>query len=282
MVKVTVESANDSWFKATNAFQPHARMIGFIKRLLFGDAREWNVGFDRVPSVGIEGDSVHIDGFRNFRYDKDGCHIASYEARDYLISNVRTIDFIVVPFQNSHRFAHTMMSFGFEDGTQLVVSVEARLRRTQKYSLWKGLLGVFPIMYVIADERDAIGHRTEYRGNDVYLYPVDAEQHELECFLRGVLERTGKLSTKPERYNTITNNCATNIRCHINAIWPDRVPWGWGVLFPGRADYLAYRLGFLKSDETFQMTRKRARINDLAAGNWQDDDFSRLIRANRA
>ena len=257
-------------------------MFSFFKRLLFGDFREWKVGFDRLPLVKIDGDKVEIDGYRNFRYDQNGCHVASYETRHYQISNVRTVDFIVVPFQNSQRFAHTMMSFGFGDQTQLVVSVEARLRKMQKYSLYKGLFGFFPIMYVIADERDAIGHRTEYRGDDVYLYPVDAEQHELECFLRGVLERAGKLSLRPERYNTITNNCANNIRSHVNAIWPNRIPWGWGVLFPGRADYLAYKLGLLKSDETFEMTREKARINDLAAGNWKDNDFSQLIRANRA
>ena len=228
-----------------------------------------------------DGDKVQVDGFRNFRYDKNGSHVASYEAREYLISEVRSVDFIVVPFQASPSFAHTMMSFGFEDKTQLVISVEARLKVGQRFSLGKGLLGFFPIMYVIADERDAIGHRTEYRGDDVYLYAVDAQQRELECFLRGVLQRAAKLGVKPERYNTLTNNCATNIRSHINAIWPRRVPFGWGVLFPGRADYLAYKLGLLKSNETFETTRERSRINDLAAGNWQDTDFSRLIRANQ-
>ncbi len=257
------------------------RMFKTIKRLFIGDQRPWNVGFERLPVVRFNGDEVRVEGFRNFRYACDGSHEASYETRDYQISNVRTVDFIVVPFQNSSRFAHTMISFGFADQTQLVVSVEARLRQTQTYSLWKGLLGFFPLMYIIADERDAIGHRTEYRGNDVFLYPIAAEQDELEQFLRAVLQRAGSLSLRTERYNTLVNNCATNIRDHINSIWPRRVPWGWGVLMPGRADYLAYRLGLLASDETFAQTRQRARINDLAAGNWHDDRFSELIRANR-
>ena len=256
-------------------------MFETIKRWLTGDQRPWNTGFDRIPMVTIAGDSVQIDGFRNYRYDCDGAHEASYETRNYKISNVRTVDFIVVPFQNSTRFAHTMMSFGFQDGSHLVVSVEARLRETQVYSMWKGLLGFFPIMYVIADERDAIGHRTEYRGDEVYLYPVSAAQKELEAFFRGVLDRAAKLAARTERYNTLTNNCATNIRNHINEIWPNRVPWGWGVLFPGRADYLAHRLGLLASDETFEQTRQRARINDLAAGHWHDERFSKLIRSNR-
>ena len=256
-------------------------MFAMMKRLFCGDDREWNTGYEHVPRVSIAGDNVQIDRFRNYRYHCDGTHEASYESRVYQFSRVRTVDFIVVPFQDSQRFAHTMMSFGFVDGSQLVVSIEARLREGQRYSMLKGLLGFFPIVYVIADERDSIGHRTEFRGDDVYMYEVKATQTELEAFLRGVLVRAENLYSSPERYNTLWNNCATNIRDHVNAIWPGRIPWGRSVLFPGRADYLAYELGLLKSEETFETTRQNARINDLAAGNWHSEEFSRLIRANR-
>ncbi|QDT12441.1 hypothetical protein K239x_44510 [Planctomycetes bacterium K23_9] len=257
-------------------------MFQAIKRLFSSDDRPWKAGFERLPQVQIQGDQLQIDDFRNFRYHCDGTHEQKYETRQFAISDVRTLDFIVVPFQDSSRFAHTMMSFGFADQSHLVVSIEARLRRGQKYSLWKGLIGFYQIMYVIADERDAIGHRTEYRGDEVFVYGVAAEQSQLEQLLSRVTKHASQLPRKPERYNTLTHNCATNIRDHVNAIWPGRIPWGWGVLMPGRADFLAYRLGLLKSDETFEATRQRARINDLAAGNWHDERFSQLIRSKRA
>ncbi|MGB7344102.1 MAG: DUF4105 domain-containing protein [Pirellulaceae bacterium] len=257
-------------------------MFRTIKRLCCGDERPWKAGFAKLPRVTIAGDELRIDDFRNFRYHCNGAADQAYETRRYMISDVRALDFIVVPFQNSTRFAHTMMSFGFADQTHLVVSVEARLRKGQRYSLWKGLLGLFPIMYVVADERDAIGHRTECRGNEVFVYRVAADQSHLEQLFRAVMQHVADLPTKPERYNTVTNNCATSIRDHVNAIWPARIPWGWGVLMPGRAGFLAYRLGLLESDETFEETRQRARINDLAAGNWQEERFSQLIRAKQA
>ena len=256
-------------------------MFQSIKRIFCGDDRPWKRGFERLPQVSITDDRVQIDDFRNFRYSCDGKHDSHYETRHFNVCDVRTLDFIVVPFQASSRFAHTMMSFGFDDGAHAVVSVEARLRRGQKYSLLKGLLGFYSIMYVIADERDAIGHRTEYRGNEVFLYRVAAEQTELEQLFCQVMRYAEKLPTAPERYNTLINNCATSIRYHVNSIWPGQIPWGWGVLMPGRADFLAYRLGLLKSNETFQQTRQRARINDLAAGNWHDERFSQLIRAKQ-
>ncbi|NND99370.1 MAG: DUF4105 domain-containing protein [Pirellulaceae bacterium] len=252
-----------------------------MRRLFRLTERPWKLGFARVPRVRVDGDHVQIDHFRDFRYHRDGSHEDSYARRSFMISHVRHVDFIVVPFQGASHLAHTMMSFGFDDGSQLVVSVEARLRESQHYSIWKGLLWSYPIMYVIADERDAIGHRTEFRGDDVYLYGVHATDEEVRQFLRNVLERAERLAERPERYHTVLNNCATNIRDHVNSIWPGRVPWGWGVLFSGRADCFAYRLGFLKSDETFETTRQRARINDLAAGHWLNDQFSELIRSNR-
>ena len=72
-----------------------------------------------------------------------------------------------------------MMSFGTSDDQYLVVSVEARRRMNQKYSIIKGVFGAFPLMYVIADERDAIGQRVECRGDDVFLYPSSATPEQI-------------------------------------------------------------------------------------------------------
>jgi hypothetical protein len=257
-------------------------MFSLLKRICCGDDRPWKAGFEKLPQIEIDDNHLTVNDFRNFRYHCDGGHDARFESRQYNSTDIRTLDFIVVPFQKSSRFAHTMMSFGFADKTHVVVSVEARLRRGQKYSLWKGLVGFYPIMYVVADERDAIGHRTECRGNEVFVYGVEAQQPQLEQLFRQVMQHAAQLPSAPERYNTLTNNCATSIRDHVNAIWPARIPWGWGVLMPGRADFLAYRLGLLKSDETFEQTRQRARINDLASGNWHNEHFSQLIRSKRA
>ena len=134
-------------------------------------------------------------------------------------------------------------------------------------------------MYAIADERDAIGHRTEMRGDDVYLYRSSAGPEEIQSFFRCVMSRVQKLSQSPEKYNTITNNCLTNIRYHVNRIWARRIPWNWRLLINAHSDYLAYKLGLLQSSESFKSTREHANITAKAKGNWHRDDFSALIRA---
>ena len=239
----------------------------------------WDVGMERIPLVTFEGDSVIVENFRNFRYESDGTHEENYETRTINVPELVNADFIVVPFAKQPELAHTMMSFGFEDGQHIVVSVEARRRLNQKYGIIKGIFGAFPLMYAIADERDAIGQRTEIRGDDVYLYRSGATPQEIQSFFQCVMHRVHELSHSPETYNTITNNCLTNIRYHINRIWPKRVPWNWRLLINAHSDYLAYKLGMLESHESFKSTREHANITPKAKGNWHREDFSALIRS---
>ncbi|MEM8734510.1 MAG: DUF4105 domain-containing protein [Planctomycetota bacterium] len=246
------------------------------------DTMDWDVGFDRIPSVVFHENEVVVTNFRNFRYGCDGSHEACWETRQFNLDQVQRVDFVVVPFNNQHHLAHTMVSFGFSDGEYLAISVEARRRRNQRYSIFKGLVGIYPLTYVIADERDCIGVRTEFRQNTVHLYPSTATADQARQFLVSMLVRAQKLESTPETYNTLWNNCLTNLRDHVNQVWPKRVGWNWRTVITGHADYLAYELGLLERTDSFQILNAKARINDLAAGNWHSEDFSERIRARWA
>ncbi|MEM0927611.1 MAG: DUF4105 domain-containing protein, partial [Planctomycetota bacterium] len=240
----------------------------------------WDVGFERVPEIRFSDDerSVEIRGFRNFRYhceDAQDSHEACWETRRFDLDQVCDVDFIVVPFNDHPHLAHTMVSFGLSGGDHLTISVEARRPHQQAYSLAKGMFGYFPLIYVIADERDCIGVRMECRKNTVHLYPSTATPAQARLFLRSMLRRAQQLETSPERYNTLWNNCLTNLRDHVNEVWPGRVRWSWRTVVSGHAAYLAYELGLLDRSESFQSLNEKARINELADGNWHRDDFSR-------
>lgn len=243
------------------------------------DSEHWDVGFDRTPSIEFyENGSIEICHVRNFRYECDGTHQACWETRTFDLDSTRFVDFIVVPFATRKDLAHTMVSFGFSDGRYLSISVEARRKVGQTYSVLKGIFGAYPIVYVIADERDVIGHRTEFRGDEVHMYRSAATPQEAACFLQSMLQRADKLHREPETYNTLFNNCLTNLRDHVNAVWPKRIPWHWEVFLTGHADHLAYKLGLLKHDQSFETISELATINDLANGQWHREDFSHLIR----
>ena len=81
-----------------------------------------------------------------------------------------------------------------------------------------------------------------------------------------------------EFYHTLTNNCTTNIRDHINRLSPNRVPYDYRVLLPGNSDKLAFELGLLDTDTTFEQTRLRNRVNYRAYVYRDDPEFSTKIR----
>lgn len=242
---------------------------------------EWGVGFERIPSVEFSEDLqvARVSNFRNFRYECNGSHTPHWETRELQVNDVCSAEFIVVPFSLQPCLAHTMVSFGFHSGQHLSISVEARRKWKQSYSIVKGLFNVFPLTYVIADERDTIGLRTEYRQDTVHLYPSAASVNQARLLLLSMLRRANQLRVQPESYNTLTNNCLTNLRDHTNEIWPGRVRWNWRIVLTGHAGHLAYQLGLLKGKDSFKSLNEKAQINDLAKGNWHRLDFSKRIRA---
>ena len=244
------------------------------------DKPEWDIGFDRIPTVDFsdDGRTARVSNFRNFRFECNEIHLPRWETREFRLDEVCHLDFIVVPFAKQAHLAHTMVSFGFESGEYLSISVEARRRRQQPYSVVKGMFGAYPLMYVIADERDTIGDRTECRQDNVHLYPSAASADQTRQFLLAMLRRAKRLSEQPENYHTLFNNCLTNLRDHANEIWPGRVRWSWQVLLTGHAAQLAYKVGLLEEHESFDSLNAKASITDLARGNWHREDFSQLIR----
>ena len=71
-------------------------------------------------------------------------------------------------------FAHVIMSFDFGDHNYLAISIEARKKKGIRHSNIKGFFKQYELIYIVADERDVIGLRTNYRNNPpehVYRYP---------------------------------------------------------------------------------------------------------------
>jgi hypothetical protein len=92
------------------------------------------------------------------------------------------------------------------------------------------------------------------------------------------MQRVNKLAKEPEFYDTLTNNCTTNIRNHINHLKPDKVPYDYRVLLPGYSDRLAYDLGLIENHGSYEETRLRARVNYQAYLSRDDPEFSQEIR----
>ncbi|MCA9185093.1 MAG: DUF4105 domain-containing protein [Pirellulaceae bacterium] len=241
--------------------------------------RDWAPPHSVVPTAKMRGDQVvKVYHVRNFRYASPEVYVPAFEDRVYDLNELQTVDFIVSPFNGHPDLAHTMLSFGFRGGDQLAVSVEARLENGESYSPLRGALNQYELIYVLADERDVIPLRTEARQSDVYVYRTNATPEEVRSLFQDIVQRVNHLANQPEYYHSLTNNCTTNIRDHVNRLRPGKIPWDLRVVLPGRSDQLAYDLGLIDRSLPFDQVRRLAKVNDRVAPALKLADFSQQIR----
>ena len=244
--------------------------------------RDWAPEQAVMPEVQLVSHEVRLKNIRQCDYRTAEDFTVSYHDKTYSLSGVKTVDVIVVPFAESPEMAHMMMSFGFENGEYLGVSVEARREKGESYNPIKGMLRQYELIYVVADERDLIQLRTNHWLDEVYLYRLNLTADESQEMFLDVMRRVDALADQPEFYNTISNNCSLNLFEHLKKIRPETIHLDdIRVLLAGGADRMLYDAGLLRSEDTFERTKEAARVN-YAAYRWRDNpQFSSLIRVRR-
>ncbi|QDU25151.1 hypothetical protein ETAA8_02130 [Anatilimnocola aggregata] len=243
--------------------------------------RNWIIEHRVLADAKMAGDQITIHNVRDAEFFTYRDCVVDYYDKTFKLGDVQNVDYLVVPFNEQRALAHTMLSFGLADGDRVGVSVEVRLEQGEEYHPATGLLGQFELIYVVASERDLIRVRTEHRKCDVYAYRGNSTPEQTQALLVDILRRVNQLRTKPELYDSISNNCTTNIVQHINKLAPGKIPQDYRVLLPGFSDQLAYELKLIDTTLPFEETKRRARVNDLALKYRDDPNFSARIRGER-
>jgi hypothetical protein len=242
--------------------------------------RDWAADHAVQPRVTFEGSAVQVDSLRDFHHAPDGSFTPGYRSERFDLSDVRGVWFALAPFSNRwDALAHTFVSFELGDGRFLAVSVEARRERNEDYSLLGGLTRRFEVTYVVGTEEDLLGLRA-VRGDTLYLYPSRATADQARAMFSDMLRRAESLRSAPEFYNTLLNNCATNLRDHVNHVASEPLPFGWAILLPGYSDELALERGLLDTELPLEEARRRYRVDELARAALEErsPDFSSRIR----
>jgi len=170
-----------------------------------------------------------------------------------------------------------MVSFGFEGGDYVCFSIEARKEEHEGYSAIKGLFRQFELIYVVADERDVVRLRTNYRkGEDAYLYRLRASPNQVRTFFLDYVRRVNDLYRRPEWYSALTHNCTTSIRTQRAAA--DRAPWDWRMLVNGYGDEMLYERGAIATNLPMAELKVCCHINERSLAANEATDFSQKIR----
>ena len=240
--------------------------------------RDWAPEQAVLPTAEFRGNEVRVHNIRYCKYNSAEDVTVEHYDKTFDLDRIKSVDFLVCPLPSIPGVAHTMISFGFEDDQYLGVSVEIRKEKGESYDPIKGFLRQYEIMYVVADERDLIQLRTNQWQNEVFLYKTRATPEAARDLFVDVMRRVNKLQVAPEFYDTLTNNCTTNIARHVNRLSPNRIPFDYRVLMAGHSDRLAYDIGLLDTETSFEATRARSGVNYLSYLHRNNADFSAKIR----
>jgi hypothetical protein len=232
----------------------------------------------RLKVVEFDGSKVVLDNVRNFTWRTDDDHDVHWERREYDLDQLRSAD-LVLSYWMGPMIAHTLVSFGFADGRQLVFSLEIRKERGESFSALGGFFRKFEMTLVAAEETDIVRVRSNVRGEDVYLYRLKGMTREqLKGLFVSYLGEARKLDAAPAFYNTLTSNCTTIVYELARQIAPG-LPLDYRLLASGYFAEYARDLGVLTPGVDFATLKARGRITDRARAAGDDPRFSQLIRA---
>jgi uncharacterized protein DUF4105 len=241
---------------------------------------------DYLPPVAVQaypefhGNIVTIHNLRNFDYRTRDDYDVRYENRTYDLNRLKHVDFLINYWDGKRDTAHTALSFGFDDGQYVAVSVEIRGQKGDTYEFLRGLFKQFELFYVIGDERDVIRVRTNYQNEEVHLYRTNCTPENARKLLVDFLKGAETLRSHPRFYNTLFCNCTTTLVEHINRVLPTKVPFWQRRMMNGYTDHAAYENRWLAGHESFAELRAKSNINARALKADQDPDFSEKIRTH--
>lgn len=240
--------------------------------------RDWLDDVARTPSARIDGSMVTISNVRDFRYgDSDREMRPHWDIRRYDLDRLQSLDLFISEWGPT-LYVHTILSWGFADGTPLAISIETRKEKGEEYSALKGFFRQYELVYVAADERDVVGVRAGPRGERIQLHRLRSTPGERRALLLEYLAAMNGLAARPRWYHALWANCTTEIWRHVRRVVPGagldaRVLVNGGIL-----ELLAERGRILAAGPLEQVERE-ADITEVAARARDADDFSRRIRS---
>lgn len=238
--------------------------------------RPWQPDVMETAWAEVDGDAITLHNVRNCDYRTETDYTPRWETRTVHLSHITGIDF-AIDYWGSPYIAHPIVSFQFADTPPLCFSIETRKMVGQTYSAIGGLYRQFTLIYVVADERDVIRLRTNYRKESIYLYRLTIPPDRARERFSEYVETLNAMHARPRWYNAAATNCTTSIRSQHEAT--ERIPWDWRILVNGKMDEMMYEHGFIVTGGlSFPELKQRSLIDHRAQAADQSPEFSQLIR----
>lgn len=251
-------------------------LLGWWQTVQPSHDRDWADEVARLLDAEVDGQVVTLRNVRNFDWTRDGDPVPRWETRQYDLDRLVSAD-LVLSYWMGPTIAHTLVSFGFDDGSRVVFSLEIRKERHESFSAIGGFFKQFEAVLIASDERDIVRVRSNVRDEDVYLYRLAIPPAQLRTLFLGYIAEADTLRGTPRFYNTVTSNCTTVVFNIARLINPG-LPLDYRLLLSGYFAAYAYDHDALAGRGTFPQLEGPGRITARARAADRDPAFSRVIR----
>ncbi len=237
--------------------------------------RQWAGDHLKAAAVETKGNQLVVRDLRDFQYMANGKVTARFRDQTYDMSKLLDVWFVSSPFKDLPSAAHTFFTFRFSDGNALAVSVEARREVGEDYSVWKGMLRQYELLYVWGTERDLLRLRAVARGDTVQLFKTSMTPAQGKAFLTALAAQSEAARTVPRFYNSLSANCTTEMFRAVNSSLNTSLPmWGTAMIFSAKTPESLMKAGLIQGPVDYAKSDITDRLRTIS----NDARFSERLR----
>jgi len=253
----------------------YAMLLAWSGSISASNDKKWAADVARGITGVVDGDRLFAQNVRNFSWRTEADYTERWEQRAYDLSKLRSLDLFLVYWMGPS-IAHTIMSFGFEDGRYLDFSIELRRTQNDQYSALAGFFKTHELIYIGADERDLMTLR-KIRNEQIQLYRLRTPPGRTRALLVEYIKQANDLAVNPRFYNTLTTNCTTAIFDMMRAV-TSSIPFDWRIILTGYLPDYLYEHGAVDTRIPLEKLREGADVTDQVDGSLNEVEFSSRIR----
>ena len=253
----------------------YAIFLGWSSSISASNDKNWATDVAHGITGTISGGQLSVRNLRNFSWRTEADYTERWEQRTYDLSKLRSLDLFLVYWMGPS-IAHTIMSFGFEDGRYLDFSIELRRTQNDQYSAIAGFFKTHELVYIGADERDLMTLR-KARDEQIQLYRLRTPPERARALLVEYIKQANDLAAHPRFYNTLTTNCTTTIFDMMQAV-ASSIPFDWRIILTGHLPAYLYEHGAVDTRIPLEELRQRADVTSRVDGGSSEVEFSSRLR----
>lgn len=245
---------------------------------------QWQRSWAKAPTFELNhtANTLTVHNLRDFRYRSVQDFDSVYRTEHYDLSQLTGADFAECHWDGMEAICHTMMSFHFADGRNLVVSAETRLPEGVEQNAIGGLYKQYGLLYIFGTEDDIFRLRTDYRHEDLYLMPLRCTPTQARAMLLHFVSLQQETARNNTPYNTVTHNCSTGLINTFAGINPHMTDGHYLLpIHNGSISRILFENGAFQSlpGETYDAFRRRTYLGYDIMPEQQHQSYSQAIRA---